>query len=110
MEGVGAREDEIGALADSERARAVAEEAPDFAGGAAQRLIRRHAGGDEIRELGLQRGTGHIPGIERIGAGEERHALLMEDRHHLLEAAAVQEVGVDGPAVGLGRRQPEDPG
>src|SRR5436190_8202111 len=39
MEGVGAREDEIGALADSERARAVAEEAPDFARGAAQRVV-----------------------------------------------------------------------
>src|SRR5438477_279709 len=32
------------------------------------------------------------------------------DRDHLLEAAAVQEVGIDAPAVGLGRRQPEDPG
>src|SRR5258708_32481504 len=33
---VGAGEEQIGALADGERARAVAEEAPDFAGGAAQ--------------------------------------------------------------------------
>src|SRR5690349_8342662 len=48
-----ARDDEVGALANRQYAAAVGEEAAYLARCAAQRLVRRHAGGDEIAELGM---------------------------------------------------------